>query len=54
MVFEYARQLSLGCTCLHNDRVIETLAGKKPLTFAILDKHAYFYDNPAVARMLAK
>ncbi len=45
----------MGCTCLHNDRVIETLAGKRPLlTFAILSKHAYFYDNQAVARMLAK
>lgn len=54
MIFEYARQQDLGAVCLHNDTVIETLAGRRPLTFAVLGAHAYFYDNPQVARMLAK
>ena len=47
IVFQYARCLGLGACCLHNDRVIESLPGKKP---AILANHAYFYDTLRVAR----
>ncbi len=54
MIFEYARRQELGACCLHNDRVIESLPGKRPLAFAILGSHAYFYDTPRVCRALAK
>ena len=54
MIFEYARRQELGACCLHNDRVIESMPGKRPLTFAILGSRAYFYDTPRVCRAPAK
>ena len=51
-MFQYARALGLGACCLHNDSVVETLPGKRPLTFAVLGSRAYFYTG-RVARALA-
>jgi hypothetical protein len=53
LLFEYARRMEVGACLLHNDRVIETLPGKRPLTFAVLGSHAYFYGTPKIARTLA-
>ncbi len=54
MIFEYARVRGLGACLLHSEQVVETLAGSRPLTFAIVANHAYFYDSPRVARALSK
>jgi hypothetical protein len=54
MIFQYARVRGLGACLLHSEQVVETLAGSRPLTFAIVANHAYFYDSPRVARALSK
>ena len=53
LIFEYARRMELGACLLHTDRVLETLAGKRPLTLAVLESHAFFYATPKIARTLA-
>jgi hypothetical protein len=53
LVFEYARRLELGACLLHTDRVLETLEGKRPLTFTVLESHAFFYATPKICRTLA-
>ena len=53
LIFEYARRMEVGACLLHTDRVLETLAGRRPLTFAVLESHAFFYGTPKIARTLA-
>ena len=35
------------------ERVLETVPGKRPLTFAVIESHAFFYATPKIARTLA-
>ena len=43
---------SLGCAVVHNNEVIETLAGRPALAFAVHENHAYFYSSKLVRNKL--
>ena len=43
---------SYGCAIVHNEAVIETLAGRPVLAFVVHAGHSYFYSNQVVAKML--
>ena len=54
MIFEYCRMLGLGCTCLHGEKVLETMTGQQPVIFTIWENHAYFYEDKNIRRKLSK
>ena len=42
MVIEYCRMNNYGCAVVHNEAVIETLAGRPVLAFTVHAAHSYF------------
>ncbi len=54
MIIEYCRMNGYGCAVVHNEAVIETIAGKPVLAFTVHAGHSYFYSNQQVAKMLQK
>ena len=54
MVLEYAKMHSLGVAVIHNEQVIESIPGKRPvLAFAVHEHHCYFYSTKSVCNALA-
>ena len=53
MVLEFCRMNKLACAVVHNQEVIETLAGDRPiLTYCVHENHCYFYSCPVAPRSL--
>ena len=50
LLLDYAKQNNYGLVCLHNNRPTLSQQGAPILAFCIVDCHAYFYKNQAVAR----
>ena len=54
MVLEYARMHDLGAAVIHNEQIIESIAGKRPvLAFAVHENHCYFYNDRGICNALA-
>ena len=54
MVLAYARMHDLGAAVIHNEQVIETIPGKRPvLAFAVYENHCYFYNDRSICNALA-
>ena len=54
MVLEYARMHDLGAAVIHNEQVIESIPGKRPvLAFAVHESHCYFYNKISICNALA-
>ena len=54
MVVEYAKMHDLGCAVIHNEQVIESIPGKRPvLAFAVHESHCYFYNDRGICNALA-
>jgi hypothetical protein len=54
MVLEFCKNNAYGCVIVHNEEVIESLAGNPVLAFAVHEDHAYFYADRAARSALAK
>ena len=53
MVLEYARMHDLGAAVIHNEQIIESIAGKRPvLAFAVHENHCYFYNDRGICNAL--
>ena len=54
MVLGYAKMHGLSAVVVHNEQVIETIPGKRPiLAFTVHENHCYFYESKAVCTALA-
>ena len=54
MVLAYARMHDLGAAVIHNEQVIETIPGNRPvLAFAVHENHCYFYNDRSICNALA-
>ena len=54
MVLAYARMHDLGAAVIHNEQVIESIPGKRPvLAFAVHESHCYFYNDRSICNALA-
>jgi hypothetical protein len=52
VILEFCRQHGFGAAIVHNERVIETLAGKPVLAWTVHEGHSWFYSTPQVRRAL--
>ena len=54
MVLEYCRMHNLGCAVVHNEQIVESLPGKRPvLAFTVHENHCFFYSDRNVCNALA-
>jgi hypothetical protein len=52
VILEFCKQHGLGAAIVHNERVIETLAGTPVLAWTVHEGHSWFYSTPQVRRAL--
>jgi hypothetical protein len=52
VILQFCKQHGFGAAIVHNERVIETLAGKPVLAWTVHEGHSWFYSTPQVRRAL--
>ena len=52
VILEFCKQHGLGAAIVHNERVIETMAGTPVLAWTVHEGHSWFYSAPQVRRAL--
>jgi hypothetical protein len=52
VILEFCRQHGLGAAIVHNERVVETIAGTPVLAWTVHEGHCWFYSTPQVRRAL--
>jgi hypothetical protein len=52
VILEFCRQHGLGAAVVHNERVVETIAGTPVLAWTVHESHCWFYSAPQVRRAL--
>ena len=50
VILEFCKQHGLGAAIVHNERVIETIAGSPVLAWTVHEAHCWFYSAPQVRR----
>ena len=52
VILEFCKQHGLGAAIVHNERVVETVAGSPVLAWTVHEGHSWFYATPQVRRAL--
>ena len=54
MLLEFDELRGIGCAVVHDEKVIETLAGRPVLAFVVHEGHCYLYSCPRVRAALMR